>query len=493
MNKQVKHLAIALPVALSLAACADDGFNNDEKWVTSVKNSQLDNPTEITYTKTTTSDTTKTIVFTWPVVHGAGGYLVTINNVFDPTAPFAVITDTLVDRCSFSYDLPSEQEYQFVIRTAANEKYNNKQAESTSVLAFDTYVPSVEIPNGSEISSWLAANLHDSDVEQGFTLAAGGSYTLDTLADFGTNIVEFRGNKNNRPTVTLGEKGGFATSGGLKLVHVNFDCTNATGQTGIINMGSNPSESLMKKYSSDANSSYYHDESPVQAQNCTFKAVPNAVFADGGATWCVKTFTIDNCIIELNPDDSKLGSTGYPFIDFTHTGITIKDITFSNSTIINLKKSSAYFIRFSNGSNASIQKAYGKSYTGSFVMDHCTLVRCTASGQFGNNCWTSGNATTISWNGVIFYDCCLLQKLVRNLPCTFTNADNTIWGVTKETDSTDQSKFATLEDPVFEAGDYTVDVIESLDLSKENGGLNLKPTNGIAAAQQYGDPRWFVE
>ena len=78
---------------------------------------------------------------------------------------------------------------------------------------------------------------------------------------------------------------------------------------GIINMGSNPSESLMKKYSSDANSSYYHDESPVQAQNCTFKAVPNAFFADGGATWCVKTFTIDNCIIS-NRGSNKRSNKG---------------------------------------------------------------------------------------------------------------------------------------------------------------------------------------
>ncbi len=493
MNKKIINSALILPVAAALAvSCAEDGFS-PENWEPSVQDSQLGNPTGITISKTSTTDSTKTVVINWDVVHGAGGYLVTVTNISDPAHPTDVVTDSLIDRCSIALELPNEETYNFGIRSAANAKFGNKQAEEVSLTKFDTYVPSVEIPAGSEIASWLAENLVDSDVEQGIALVAGAQYTLDTLADFRLNIVEFRGDRVNRPTIIVGEKGGFVTYGGLKLKYLNLDCTNATGQNGIITMGSDTelAAPLYKKYAENSNNTYYHAEKTIMVQGCVFKAVPNAFLHDGKTAWCVKDFNIKDCFIELNPDDSKLGSSGYPFIDFDNGGITIKDITLANMTLINLKKSSAYFIRFSNGSNSAIQKAYGSAYTGTFSMDHCTLVRCTTGGQFGNNCWTSGSATTISWKSCIFYDTNLLQKLVRNLPFNFTNADNTIWAVTNTVDNTDKEKFATEEDPQFAGGEISADVIDGYDFTKPNGGFDLKPTNGIAAEKQYGDPRWF--
>lgn len=493
MNTKNRKSAYILPVALALvASCADDGFNEDEKWVTSVQNAQLTNPTEISISKTSTSDTEKTVVFTWNVVHGAGGYLLSVTNISDPNAPFAVVTDSLIDRCSAALILPNEETYEFRLRTAENKKYHNTQATEAYIQKFDTYVPSVAIPDGTEIASWVAEHLTDSEEEQGIALVPGGHYTLDTLVDFRLNIMEFRGDKVNRPTVTIGEKGGFSIYGGLKLKYINFDCTNATKQNGIINMGNNEEKAapLLKQYAADANSTkYYHDEETILVQGCTFKSVPNAFIADGNMSWCVKDFAIKDCFIELNPDDSKLDNTGSPFIDFHRAGITIKDITFANSTFINLKKSSAYFIRFKNESNASITKAYGKAYTGLFSMDHCTLVRCTANGQFGNQCWKSGE--TISWRNCIFYDTRYLQKLVRNLSVNFTNAENVIWGITNTVDNTDKERFATEEDPQFACGEISADILEGYDFSKKNGGFNLEPTNGMAASLKYGDPRWF--
>ena len=109
MNNKAKQLALSLPVALTLVACADDGFNEDEKWTSSVRNSQLENPTIVSITKTSTSETEKTVVFTWKVVHGAGGYLLSINNISDPNHPWAVVTNSLIDRCSAAMILPNEQ------------------------------------------------------------------------------------------------------------------------------------------------------------------------------------------------------------------------------------------------------------------------------------------------------------------------------------------------------------------------------------------------
>jgi len=490
MNKKIMRQTIALPAAVLLAACADDGFDK-ETWVTSVKNSQLENPSEISISKTSTSDTTKTVVFSWPVVHGAGGYLMSIVNISDPANPVNVVTDSLIDRCSVAMELPNEETYNFCLTSAANTKYGNKQAAEASVMKFDTYVPSVEIPDGTEISSWVAENLEDSEVEQGIALVAGGHYTLDSLADFRLNIVEFRGDKFNHPTITLGEKGGLVTYGGLNLKYINFDCTAATKQNGIINLGGDGTLAapLLKKYSDNANENY-HDEQTIMAQGCIFKSVPNAFLADGGLNWCLMDFSIKDCIIELNPDDSKLSSTGYPFIDFSKKGVTIKQITWTNSTFVNLKKSEAYFIRFTNESNAQVTKAYGSSYTGLFTMNQCTLVRCTTGGNFGNQTWKGG--TTISWKNNIFFDSRRLQKLIKNLSVDFTNADNTIWGITNTVDNTDKERYATEEDPQFADGiDYTADLLEGYDFTKPNGGFNFKPTNGIAAEKQFGDPRWF--
>ena len=60
---------------------------------------------------------------------------------------------------------------------------------------------------------------------------------------------------------------------------------------------------------------------------------------------------------------------------------------------------------------------------------------------------------------------------------------NTIWGVKNSVDATDKTRCATEEDPMFEG-----DVLQPLDLTKENGGVNFKARGVISST--VGDPRW---
>ena len=494
-------------VFISLSSCTE-GFEEENEFDSGVHHKQLESPTDAVAKKITASNGADQFEVTWPVVKGAGGYNVDIDIYDDPNNPVQY-KDTIIDGCSITFDVNEDTKYRLQIKTLAKSHWkttNNKDAAEASTFIFDTAVPATTIPEGNDvgkfINDYFEANpeMGEAGNEIAFELEAGKDYTLDSLVNTTLANIIVRGDKVHRSLITVGEQGGFSIYGGFKLKYLNFDCTNATKRNGILNMGSEAIDELHYAYSDGANT-YYHDVNTILVQNCIFKAVPNAFLADGGLEWCVMDFRIKDSYIEQNPSDSKLGSTGYPFIDFTHGGISFMNITFTNSTMVNLKKSAAYFIRFSNGSNSSMKKAYGSAYaqgsnnismnSSRFKMDHCTLVRCTATGQFGNNCWTTGSWTTIDWKNCIFYDCNLLQKLVRSLPCDFNNGHNVTWQVSATIDNTDQTKIATPVDPMFEGGNPEADVIAGYDFSKPNGGLNYKPTNDVAATNKFGDSRWF--
>jgi len=502
MNKftHTLWLATTLVSTLSLSSCAD-GFEEESNFDSGIHHKQLVSPESATATKAIDSSGEDIYLIHWPVVYGAGGYEVNVDIVDDPENPVPVIVNDTIDGCSLSFNIKDDTKYNVQIRSLANtywKKTNNKDASAANAFVFNTAVPGYTIPEGTDIAAYINEFFANNDslakagCEVAFELEAGKNYTLDTLVNTTLANVIIRGDKVNKSLVTLGKYGGFSIYGGFKLKFLNFDCAAATGNNGILNMGSEKIDSLYYKYSDDAQI-YYHDVNTILVQNCVFKDCPNGFFADGGIAWCVKDFRIKDCYIEQNPDDSKLTNTGSPLIAFDKGGNTIKDMTWTNSTFVNRKISSAYFIRFSNGSNSSMKKAYGSAYSGSFTMDHCTLIRTTANGQFGNNCWTTGAYTTIDWKNCIFYDCRYLQKLVRNLPCNFNNSHNTIWQVTNSVDNSDKEKYATEEDPAFEGGNPLAETaqIAGWDFTLKNGGLNYKPTNGIAASNQFGDPRWF--
>ena len=501
MNKKAIKFALMLPVATALAvSCADDGFS-PEDWETSVQNAQLSNPTGITISKTSTSDTTKTVVINWNVVHGAGGYHVTVTNISDPAAAYDVVTDSLVDRCSFVWILPNEETYNFIIRTAANAKVGNKQAEEVSITKFDTYVPSIEIPAGSEISSWMADNLIDSDAEQGFLLTAGETYTLDGALDFRLNTVEFRGDKANAPTIIVGEEGRFVTQGGLKIRDVNIDCTNAN-HTGLLALSPNPDSKLSTEAlgfkANGANQDGYVIEKTVAFQNCKIKNLPKSLLWGSDVSWTLRDFRVVDCIVQMANTGTK------PTINLTGAGNgLIQKLTITGSTFYSTvrNENECYFLRFTNASNAQPRKVLGdaNNYL-EWVIENSSFIRTNPKKDFANNIpnTQNDNKLWIRIKDCVFFDVYRLYQAIGTqwIKTTtgnfmsysdFCSPTETDYGPGGRTDK-DGNFYTTLD----EMPEFEDEQLQELDFSKPLGGVNLKPADGsLADAVKSGDPRWY--
>ena len=150
---QLRFCGIALlgVGALMLSSCADDGYNDDERWSSSVKNTTLESPSAEDITVTASADG-KSQTITWPVVNGAGGYLVSF---YDPSAEDSIVADSIVDGCQIIVSREEDMNYVFSIKTLGNEANNNKGAEAPTEYAFTTFMPATAVlPNGTDIYEW---------------------------------------------------------------------------------------------------------------------------------------------------------------------------------------------------------------------------------------------------------------------------------------------------------------------------------------------------
>jgi len=200
------------------------------------------------------------------------------------------------------------------------------------------------------------------------------------------------------------------------------------------------------------------------------------VYTDAdGQDWALVSFIIENSIIQLDNKDKN-------FIAFDATANNkgaIKNISITNSTIYNINEtSSAYFIRFANTSNAA--KAFGTNNgtsTYDWVFTNNTLINTFKGKNFGNN--TVNNAkTNITMTGNIYVDVNNISKFAQG-NCTKVIENNFGFGQGQEASMSTK----------LEAAPFTVPT-NALDLTAENGGLNLTPSGDAAKA---GDPRWIAE
>ena len=467
----------------------DELYSSGVSGVT-LESPKLDNTNFVTLAN---SDGTESVKVTWPVVYGAGGYLLNVDIVDDPSNPIAVVTDSIVDGCSIIFDKLEDTKYEVSVKSLGNEKLNNKEALSATVYPYSTLIPAITIPEGQDIAEFIQANMEDSDQEQGFELLGGKTYQLNSVADFGLNTVTLRGDKANRPIVVLWSNGGLMIQGGLKLKFINFDGTDATG-TGILNLSDNPSESLSTEtlgYKADgANQNGYVINEPVIIQECNFKNVKNGLLYGNKKNWSLRDFRITDCIVQLN----NSGSNSVINLYGASNGL-IKDLTIKNNTFYNLiQNSSAYFIRYSNSSNAQPKKIFGSSGDSStFTIEYNTFSHVISNKDFANNMPNTNTLkTNVQYN--IFYDVFRLYQIIQSQSLMYT-AGNTIygtWGGTPNSNDTGGRKdkngnpYATLEDPEFE-GPFEVE----LDLTKVNGGVDFTPHGPVATQNRSGDPRWY--
>lgn len=494
INFKIVCSICCLSTILFTASCAD-GIDDSEKFSGGVTNAQLESPKidDSNFSTLLNSDGSESVKVTWPVVYGAGGYLCNVNIVDDPSNPVVVVKDSIVDGCSAVFTKLEDTKYEVSIKTMGNDKLNNKEAQTATVYAYSTLIPATSIPEGQEISEYIKNNLIAGDKEQGFELQGGKTYYLNEVVDFGLNTVTLRGDKTNRPTVIIGENGGLMTQGGLKVKFINFDCT-AMQQIGFLTLSGNPDASISTEslgYKADgANQDGFVINNPIVFQECNLKNVANSLLYGNKKNWSIRDFRITDCIIQLN----NLGSNSLIHLQGASNGL-IKNLTIKNNTIYNLvTNNSAYFIRYSNASNAQPKKIFGTAGNSTtHVITNNTFCRTMTNKDFANNMPNTNTVvTTVEYN--IFYDVFRLYQYIQSQAKKSTRG-NTIWGVEGGTPNGNDTggrkddngnPYATLEDPLF-AGPY----LQELDLSRTDGGVNFKPNGELAVKNACGDPRWY--
>jgi len=485
---------------LLLAASCTDGVS-DESWSPAVRGAQLVSPQidKSCFSSVTMADGSENVKFAWPLVEGAGGYKVNVGLVSAGSVQ-PLIQDSIVDGLSLLFPKYEDSNYQVSVQTLGNDKLSNQSAADATVYAYSTMIEAIKVPVGTDVAAFindymssheselLAAYADDpSNYELAFELEAGATYTLDAPADFRTLPVTLRsGDKSSHAIVTVGEEGYLTNQGGLRIKFIAFDCT-AMKAKGLLMLGEHVEELSTEALgfkALGANQDCYVIQKQVMYKGCEVKNLAGSIIYSNNHHWALNDFRIDGCLIQLVND----GTTS--IIDLCATSSSkgsIKDLTVKNSTFVNLlDNDKAYFIRFANASNAQAQKVWGAGNRNSCTLQNLTLVKCMTSKNFSDRYINSASVCDMVIKGCIFYDTWRIQKLVGNNQQSIKPEDNTIWGITNPVDATDIARYATEEDPQF-AGP----VLQELDLTKVNVGLNLRPASPIAGGKQYGDPRWF--
>lgn len=477
---QLRFCGIALlgVGALMLSSCADDGYNDDERWSSSVKNTTLESPSAEDITVTASADG-KSQTITWPVVNGAGGYLVSF---YDPSAEDSIVADSIVDGCQIIVSREEDMNYVFSIKTLGNEANNNKGAEAPTEYAFTTFMPATAVlPNGTDIYEWSQTpeiqTLLTTPTEETliFDLEAGGEYALSNIVDFGHNKVVLRtASKNDWATITYANGASIRFGGGFILRYMNINGEATTDP--ILGLSDAPNDAILGQ------NNHYIINDPVTIQNCYIYNVQRQLLHDNKVKYCIALFTIDNTEVKFTTD---AGMSSGSYILIYDGGGFINNFTATNSTFWNAPNKdgelheSRYFVRYNNSGRCD---RAGFTYN-MINFQNCTFYNIAKSGQMANHGGFDGRATSFyNIQNNIFVDCGGNQVARRivgrshaQAEITFNN--NTYWynGAAETGNTSYDNGYQMQSDPAFEnaeAGDFT-------------------PTGAEQVSAKTGDPRWF--
>ncbi|MBO5823637.1 MAG: DUF4957 domain-containing protein, partial [Prevotella sp.] len=464
--------------ALMLSSCADDGYNDDERWSSSVKNTTLESPSAEDITVTASADG-KSQTITWPVVNGAGGYLVSF---YDPSAEDSIIADSIVDGCQIIVSREEDMNYVFSIKTLGNEANNNKGAEAPTEYAFTTFMPATAVlPNGTDIYEWSQTpeiqTLLTTPTEETliFDLEAGGEYALSNIVDFGHNKVILRtASKSDWATITYANGASIRFGGGFILRYMNINGEATTDP--ILGLSDAPNDAILGQ------NSHYIINDPVTIQNCYIYNVQRQLLHDNKVKYCIALFTIDNTEVKFTTDG---GMSSGSYILIYDGGGFINNFTATNSTFWNAPNKdgelheSRYFVRYNNSGRCD---RAGFTYN-MINFQNCTFYNIAKSGQMANHGGFDGRATSFyNIQNNIFVDCGGNQVARRIVGRSHAQAEitfhnNTYWynGAAETGNTSYDTGYQMQSDPAFEnaeAGDFT-------------------PTGAEQVSAKTGDPRWF--
>jgi hypothetical protein len=475
MNKQIilkNSILPALAVCALLAAGCADHYDGDETWSPQVKNATLTSPEAGKITITSSADGS-TMTIAWPVVYGAGGYAVELYNVNDPNSPVLVKTDT-IDGCSLRVDREEDTNYSLTIRTLGNQKYNNREAQESSELKFNTFLPTyAEIPDGSDLKTWFAENPipADSTSHLCYDLVPGGSYTVSGKIDFDGHQVTLRSSsKANYANVVMEAGSYFNTYAGftLKYLNINAEATNKP----LISFSDEPDESIKNLIGEKG---CYFIMDPVVVQGCNITKLGSSIVASNSAKYDVRVVSINNTVVEL---DKTLPAANSAAVIYMKSGF-ISDFTIKNSTVYSREHCDVFFIQ--HGGRPKDVSDEEQRYVSVL---NCTLCNIAYGKNF---CDYHNGQTTYHYTlkNTIVVDCGktnFLTGLNKG-----QSSDNPVWDVNNNTCWRDGSDASASQTGIKNPG---------LWLTTDPG---IDPANAKfvpAAAQQeagQGDPRWIED
>lgn len=482
-------LALTGASALFLASCAKDGYD-DESFDSGVSNVQVESISADNITITASADG-KTQTISWPVVMGASGYRVKLVDTGNPTEP--LINDSIVDGCSVTAKREEDVNYQLTILALGNAQRNNQDAAQATEKAFSTFTPTYkEIPAGSDLTEWFAANMPTDKVGENlnFDLVGGAEYTVSGEIDFDAQAVTLRStSKTNHAVIKYtAPESAINFAAALNIKYLDFDCsaTPSSSAGGVFGFSKDPTAER------DATYGFVIIKEPVTIVNSNFKGVNGYFFTDNRKDQKVAalTFLVDNVVVECTPDKSLSGG-----IFWTNKGGHINSLTVSNSTFYNLTAEGDVKYFYQAGSYRAKDIGMGGQGTdqggpgNSLTYQNCTFYRLGWNGgQWGNYNAMQGKQDSY-WTmiGCIFYDCSTSGSVPRRFlhgqayasyPNNKVFLNNTYMkndGTFQDPQNYDESGTNIEEDPQFAnpaAGDFHI-------------------SGARQVALKTGDPRWL--
>lgn len=419
-KKQRKYSTLFIIMLLFLINSCANGYKDNWEFSSIVSDTELESPDpkKVEIAKVTDSKGKELMMIEWAVVHGASGYLFTLYNVDDPKTPIPVDEENeVIDGCSVTRPLQEDTKYQISIKTLGNEKHNNKDAKTATILDFTTLIPvTAIIPDGSDLTEYFTNNpIEKSDEEQAYELVPGGNYTLNEPLNLGTHSITLRGDKVNNPNVVYGKDGRLSTMGGLKLKFINFDCGNINSDSSngsFLLLDSNPDESIKGE------GDYYIIENDIVIQSCKIKSINRYLFYDNNKKYCPKTFRVQDCIISLNSKNQIIYSKG---------GFINNLMLFNNTFYSPEGISCEYFIQYNNSGRPD----RAGFLTGNINLSNNTLYAVAKTNKMANYSGMRSNKVTLTLIKNLFVDCGN-KEVVRHLAGNNRNmirniANNCYW------------------------------------------------------------------
>jgi len=478
-SKKIGFLLMGV-AAFFFASCAQDGYDDDERFVLDTWNTKMVTPSAdvITVTSNATGDK-QTIE--WPLVKGAGGFELKLEDVTDADA-VKVIYEGLVDGCSKMVEREEDTKYRLTLRALGNKEYGNTDADNTTTKDFTTIIvsPFEPIPAGTDLYEYFTTNGFPTESETEevcYDLIPEADYTLSQSIEIGNHKILLRStSKTKNVNLTLASGAYFAITDGFRLRGFNIDMFQT--DKALISGSETPNEAIK---GATGTGDYYNITSPVTIQRCNIEGVSGNLVYDNSKKYCFKDLVIDNSNIHLT-SSSTTNVSGNAIIYFKQG--FVNDITVQKSTIWNVGGDSdaKYFIQYNNSGRCS-RAGYT---TNSITHTNCTFYNIAKAGQWFNcNGFNGQTSSTYYITNNIFVDCGNKQVARRILGSVKeTNrrgatlfSDNTYWfnGENVSAESEYDTGYILTSDPAF--------------VDAEGG--NFVPTGAEQLDKQTGDPRWY--